>query len=302
MSAVGGVAPGGTRVPRARGVEVMRAWIRTEQGAPLECRLRVPSAGNRPAKGTLIAIHGIARDVREQVGVWGRFAADHGLAMVAPLFPRSSHPAYQRLGCGVGTSAVRSDEALVQLMAWLEVNGWELPRPWILFGHSGGAQFAHRFALMHPAELDAVILSSAGWYTFPDPETPFPLGLRWGAGWPVGGQVRGWLALPMLVTVGERDCERDASLRCEAVVDERQGRDRVERARRWVASLSDSAVARGWEARVELRELKGAGHAFRECVAAGLEAECRRFLGDLGVLNPAERSGRKLEPQEAVLV
>jgi pimeloyl-ACP methyl ester carboxylesterase len=38
-----------------------------------------------------------------------------------------------------------------------------------LSGHSGGAQFVQRYALAHPERVAASVLSSAGWYTFPNP-------------------------------------------------------------------------------------------------------------------------------------
>jgi pimeloyl-ACP methyl ester carboxylesterase len=48
-----------------------------------------------------------------------------------------------------------------------------------LWGHSAGAQFAHRFALFRPAApVRRIVAAGAGWYTTPDLELDFPYGLR----------------------------------------------------------------------------------------------------------------------------
>ena len=68
----------------------------------------------------------------------------------------------------------------------------------------------------------------------------------------------------MLVTVGERDTQRDASLRQNDAVDHQQGQTRAERARRWVAAMQDAARGREIPAAIELRELPGVDHSFSE--------------------------------------
>lgn len=46
-----------------------------------------------------------------------------------------------------------------------------------IFGHSAGAQFAHRLLMFLPqSKVDRVVASAAGWYTFPDTSISFPYG------------------------------------------------------------------------------------------------------------------------------
>jgi pimeloyl-ACP methyl ester carboxylesterase len=46
-----------------------------------------------------------------------------------------------------------------------------------IFGHSAGAQFAHRLLMFLPqSRVDKVVASAAGWYTFPDTSISFPYG------------------------------------------------------------------------------------------------------------------------------
>jgi hypothetical protein len=48
----------------------------------------------------------------------------------------------------------------------------------ILYGHSGGAQFVCRFILFHPEVIDTAAASSAGTFTFPRYDKDYPWGLR----------------------------------------------------------------------------------------------------------------------------
>lgn len=47
----------------------------------------------------------------------------------------------------------------------------------LLYGHSGGAQFAHRFAMIHPEMIDKSAYSDAGRYCFPRTDIRYPDGL-----------------------------------------------------------------------------------------------------------------------------
>ena len=50
---------------------------------------------------------------------------------------------------------------------------------YILYGHSAGGQFAHRFALFHQTNLlDFAIAANPGAYTFPDESLDFPHGIK----------------------------------------------------------------------------------------------------------------------------
>ena len=73
----------------------------------------------------------------------------------------------------------------------------------------------------------------------------------------------------MLVLVGERDVERDLTLRKEPMLDRRQGMNRVERAKRWSDSLRAVAAQLGVTADASLRLLPDCGHSFEDCVRQG---------------------------------
>ena len=233
--------------------------------------------GWEPGAPVLVAVHGISRNAREQVQMFAPWAERCGFAIVAPLFTRDRYRDYQRLGLEKGGR--RSDAFLDAALEAFERWTGAPPRPVAMFGFSGGAQFAHRYALLRPERVEALVLGAAGWYTMPDPEQAYPLGV---AHVPVTGALpyREWLRLPMLVLVGSHDTERDDALRQSPEVDAAQGAHRLERAQRFAAAMRAAAARCGVESRVEFAVMHGVGHGFSESMRrGGLAAQALPFLG-----------------------
>jgi poly(3-hydroxybutyrate) depolymerase len=220
-----------------------------------------------PGAPLLVTIHGISRNAAE---IAARFANDQRFAaftIVAPLFDKRRFGQYQQLIASRGR--VPSDLALFDLVAALAGEfGFDAER-FRLFGFSGGAQMAHRIALLHPKRIVSVCAVAAGWYTMPDRERAYPYGLadelRFGA------VSDGFLAVPITVAVGEFDRRIDASVRQSDVINSRQGRNRLARARAWTRAMKELADLNGLQPKTRLVKLRGGAHEFGQCVRdAGL--------------------------------
>ncbi len=233
----------------------------------LDYFLFVPADAPRDAP-LLVTIHGISRNAREHAESFAPLAARYGFIVVAPRFEEGRYDDYQRLGRrGRGP---RADAALDHLIDELERRGLASGELF-LFGYSGGAQFVHRYVMAHPERVRAGIVASAGWYTFPDPTVDYPYGIRLDAELPdVRLRPEAFLRVPMLAVVGDDDRERDESLRRSAALDRQQGKNRVERAKRWVRAMRTAARERDMHPRVDLALLEDAGHSFEESMQAGL--------------------------------
>ncbi|ROR32799.1 hypothetical protein [Inmirania thermothiophila] len=245
------------------------------QGAGVQ-RLRTPEGvryhawfpEERPA-GLVVSVHGISRNAAEHVRRLAPAAAAAGYAVVAPLLPPGRFRGFQRLRAGAA-------EAVEDVVADAAARaGRPFPR-FVLVGFSGGAQFAHRYAMLRPGRIESLLLGAAGWYTLPDPALPWPLGVAPGTA-PAAVDLAGFLRLPVTVVVGADDTRRDVSLNADPAVDRLLGRNRLERARRWVAALRARRRAGG--APVRLRVLPGVGHDFAEAARAGLVDALAEALG-----------------------
>lgn len=236
-----------------------------------------PGGANEEPSSLLVAVHGVQRNREALLERLAPLALRHRLRLTAPLFSKTTYPDYQRMGrAGLGARADRAlDEALISAAPSDAVGR----RRMILFGHSGGAQFVHRYALAYPERVAAVIMIAAGWYTFPDAACAYPYGIRPSARMPdLAFRPSAFLRVPMLVALGDADVASDARLRRSARLDEQQGCSRVQRATRWVSSMRDLATSLREPSAVRLHVLPGAGHQLRDCWRAGLEAICDDFL------------------------
>ncbi|HEY5657585.1 MAG TPA: hypothetical protein VIY27_07320 [Myxococcota bacterium] len=234
---------------------------------PLDAYVYLPRT-LAPQARVVAIVHGISELPRQHVEHFAPLAERHGVVLVAPHFSRQRFRDYQRLGRS-GRGA-RADCALERLVEQVARECHARAGRLYLFGYSGGGQFVHRYVLAHPQRVAAAVAASAGWYTFPDPERRYPRGVRRQrdlAG--VDFEPDAFLRVPLLVTVGARDVERDASLRRSAALDREQGRNRVERAERWVEAMRRAAEQRGLVPSVELRRLEGVGHSFEENALRG---------------------------------
>jgi pimeloyl-ACP methyl ester carboxylesterase len=234
-----------------------RYWVSTPRGWQAE---------HCTARGLLVSVHGISRNAGAHARALAGLADELGLVLVAPHFARSRFPDYQRMGrprrLGPGG---RADHMLLRIAQAVRTEYGLGEQPMLLVGHSGGAQFALRFALAHPAQVAAYVLSAPGSYCWPDTARRFPQGAAPSSRF---ADLRPDLAVllqrPGLVLVGARDVERDDALRQGDRIDAEQGRSRLERAQRWVAAMQQCATQRDMVAPLTLRAVADCGHGFSE--------------------------------------
>lgn len=250
--------------------------LRSGDGAPMDAFCYQPTSAS-PAAGSLISIHGTSHDAWEHLRLWTAAAEETGFQIIAPRFSRRAMKGYQRLRRRHETCS--PDTALLYLLHSLRNEGWLSTGPVVMAGYSGGAQFLHRFLMVHPTVAQASILAAPGWWTFPDPTRPFPLGTGPSPQTPtLSLNLEAFLRVPLWVVVGADDVARDSQLRQCASIDGTQGCNRLDRAQRWVTAMESTARAAGIKSGVRLQILPGAGHDFRECMAAGLSKLGLRIL------------------------
>ncbi|TGN40405.1 alpha/beta fold hydrolase [Marinobacter confluentis] len=248
----------GTRVTQMTGVSAK---------GPISARVIAPE---RPTTGApMVAIHGISRNADELVEHFQSEAAARSRVIIVPEFDKNNWPVFQRI-----TGKHRPDLALLALLNTLRQNGTIDDQPVDLFGFSGGAQLAHRFAMLFPELVNQIHLGAAGWYTLPVPTLPYPLGM--GAGSSRGNwhllmesSLPQFLKRPIHVYVGDEDTAQDRSLRREPLLNQVQGDTRVERAERYVSLISHCQAELGLPVTARLTLLEGCGHDFAQCCSAG---------------------------------
>lgn len=218
-----------------------------------------------PGAPLLVCVHGLRRNPQEQIFRLARYAEDTGIVLLAPHFSKSRFKRFQTLA--PDTNGICPEDAFDRVVLdWTERSGLGAKK-FLMSGFSGGGQFAHRYAMLGRRKIDALSITSPGWYTLPDPDLPFPFGI--GASERLGGRKLNpehLLEMPSLLMIGSRDTAREASLNTDPLIDKTQGLNRVERARCFIDHMEQLACKHGRADPWQFREIKGARHNFSRLV------------------------------------
>lgn len=224
-------------------------------GPALNVYLLRPNTAGSDAP-VVFVMHGVRRDADRYFADWRPLAAKHGFVLVVPEFAQADFPGADAYNLGgildsQGRATPRAGWAFAAIEPLFDAvrarHGLERTQ-YILYGHSAGAQFAHRFAMLGQGpRAQMVISANAGWYTFPT-ETPWPYGF---AGLPSDLlDRRAALAAPLVILAGEADIDPNhASLRHTPEADA-QGPNRFQRAQAFYRAGAEAAaraeVEYGW--------------------------------------------------------
>lgn len=239
-------------------------------------------------KGILVIAHGsteagedVAKLAETFLQRWVKFADEHRLVAVAPVFDANFGSWEKEPGIALGGyrglagKQIGADEFVHHILEQYRHQVGSDGR-FYLYGHSAGAQFAGRYAIRHPDRLRAAVLSAPGRYAFPDPGAPWPYGqkevsVRANPSEParmIRPDPEGWrkaAALPITVVVGTADTEPQPSRPGHL------GKTRVEFAQQWVEAMTRVAPQGG--TRVRLLTVPRVGHD-----SARLTSACQEVL------------------------
>ncbi len=248
--------------PLERGVVLQRTSLHDNRQ---QYFLYIPQRGGAQAK-IFISVHGISRNAVEHAQRFSAFAETYGVVMIAPYFPESDYPDYQRLG----RKGKRADKVLDTIVEEVSrLTGADSSKLY-LFGYSGGAQFVHRYMLAYPQRVARVVLGAPGWYTFPDATQSFPKGIKVSRDFAdIEFRPTQFLQVPACVLVGENDDQRDNELNQSPRIDGLQGKTRIERGRRWIRAMTSQARQHGLLTPYHFELLPGSSHSFSMSMQRG---------------------------------
>ena len=128
----------------------------------------------------------------------------------------------------------------------------------ILFGHSAGGQFVHRWALLGGKKnVDVIAVANSGWFTMPDRDIDYPYGIK-----NVGitdEELGEAFAKPVILFMGEKDVGRKPPFRDTPEADA-QGMNRMERCTNYFRQCKAKAEELKVPFRWKLETVEGAAH------------------------------------------
>ncbi len=218
----------------------------------------------------LVSVHGYSgrlqsrrgtRRVKRAAKRWRKVANRLGIIVLAPQFDRHRFKNdYQRLN-------IRGPRADIRLNTLVAIIGKRFPgmntKKIYFFGFSGGGQFVHRYAALHPEKIAKAVAGGAGWYMWPDKRYIYPVGIRVPSRYKdFKIKLKELCSVKLLVLVGKMDEGRGAyrNRRRKLDLNSIQGRGRHQRGENWVRLMKAFAKKNKIPCNIEFGSVRGVGH------------------------------------------
>ncbi|MGH7068160.1 MAG: alpha/beta hydrolase [Acetobacteraceae bacterium] len=236
----------------------------TLNGVPIQLFTYRP--GGCAISSILLVFHGMSRDAgpyRDHATPLGqRFC----MLVVAPYFDAARFPAwrYQRGGIvrhgGVQPEADWTVDFVPAIAAWARKEEGRPNLPYVLIGHSGGAQFLSRVAAFGRSGALRIIIANPSTWVEPTLNVMAPYGFG-GVYEPAEGEaaLRRYLAAPIVILLGRKDTGSHELAMSEQA--QKQGANRLDRGRKTFRKAELVAREHGWAFNWRLAVVPGVGHS-----------------------------------------
>lgn len=224
----------------------------------------------RPGRWTekdavFIAFHGFGRNGAEYCKALRKLAEKRNMLIVCPELTERKYPGaewYQEGGIMDTDGHVREKEkrtfSVVDRIVEEVKNRTQATGKVILFGHSAGGQFVHRWALLGGKKVvDVIAVANSGWFTMPDRDIDYPYGIK-----NVGvtdKELAEAFAKPVILFMGEKDVERKPPFHDTPEADV-QGMNRMERCTNYFHQCRAKAEELQVPFRWKLETVEGVAH------------------------------------------
>lgn len=225
-----------------------------------------------------LVLHGTNRDADRYLATWVPLAESAGVLVAVPEFSESKFPrrAFYNFG-----NVVDENMALRPRAAWtfpVADLAFEAVRRefgaqrerYALYGHSAGAQFAHRYLLLAQASRASLIITAnAGSYTVPDAAVEFPWGLKNTD--VTDADLTRAFAREVVILLGEQDNDPAHRTLPSDAQAKAQGPHRLARGQHFFERSRESAARLNVPFRWRLQTVPGVGHSDRGMSPAAMQ-------------------------------
>ena len=226
-----------------------------------------PEKINKDTK-VIFVIHGNSRNAEDYLSAWIPHVINKNVIVAAPQFRKIDFRYFFLLEMAESSGKVNSNNneyinnSISLFFNYLKSKFSLSTETYRMFGHSAGAQFAHRYMLLSmDNRISNTVIANAGWYTFIT-DDEFPYGINNSPIKISNEQIKWFLSKKANLLIGSDDVgfqsvntSKGANL---------QGLTRVDRAANYFDSLIMSAENRGYALRWNYRVLDRVDHDYKK--------------------------------------
>lgn len=205
-----------------------------------------------PENGILLGVHSTSYDPLGYFQYLRPMARENNILLLVPYFPDEDFY-YQVLFY----KEERADLYLNSIIEEAAKKTGADKTKLYMYGHSGGGQYSHRYLMAYPENIEKIVISAPGHWTFPYKHVAYPFGIGGILPADISYNLESIFAIPKLVIVGELDIEKSGE---PAIW---QGFNRVEKAGHWVNTIQHEAFKKGLNGNTRFTIIPDASHSVR---------------------------------------
>lgn len=255
-------------------------------GGELDIQFSVPADSNADTP-ILMVIPGARRNADQYRDHWHELAMQHGFIVLAIGCDRQVCPTEYDYNLGGlldarGNSRPSDQQFFLapeQVFSDFVQAFGSNQKQFALYGHSAGGGFVHLYMLARPsAPVSQAVSANAAFFTLPEPDRPFPFGLK---GTSLDAtQVDSWLQRPLTIMLADQDLGPRTKPLSNSESANQQGLNVFARGLAFYAGVINRASARQIQPVWKLEIVQGVGHNSAHIAPHAVKYLFPRLTGD----------------------
>lgn len=219
----------------------------------------------------LFVIHGNRRNAKDYISAWLPYVKNKNVILVAPRFDKRNFRYFFLLESANPSGVINIDSndyintSISSFFNFFKSKFSLSTNKYMMFGHSAGAQFVHRYMLFgNDQRISNTVIANAGWYTFLNGAN-FPYGIN---NSPIDiseTNLRWFMSNRSSLLIGSNDISLENVNSSKGA--RNQGGTRVDRANNYFNVLIDIAEKENIPLRWTYKVIDGVGHDYKEMTA-----------------------------------
>jgi hypothetical protein len=234
-----------------------------------------------PTSPVVFVLHGAERNAMDYRNALINQAEEKGFIVIVPEFSEVDFPGVSSFQIGnvyqngdeptvatLNPESIWSLSLIEPLFNFVKLKTQNTSKGYLAVGHSGGAQFLHRFLMFKSGlRLEKAVISAAGWYTLPDNKIDFPYGIK---NSPFADMsFKSLWKKNVIIQVGSADNNSNSSSLRQTPEAQLQGANRLERAQYFYKGVQDRAKLEATECNWGIQIVPGLTHDYVKSVNNG---------------------------------